>query len=74
MAKVHLLYVLPDPANRLGRTHCGLEGWQEKHSPNEFSTALGNIFEARALRQGVTCKKCQVAFRSPVHHHTGRRV
>jgi len=38
-------------------THCGREGWKERHVKTEFTDGL-NIFEAVQETKQVTCKVC----------------
>lgn len=39
-------------------THCGLAGYREITSNDEFSTIEGNRFEAHKYLSKATCKRC----------------
>lgn len=40
------------------KTYCGMEGAKERNSRSEFSTVLGDRFEAYGDAASADCKRC----------------
>lgn len=60
MNKIHAIKDR-DSADQEGITYCGMKGWRGDRLSSEYSTAMGNIFEASVREREVTCARCRRA-------------
>lgn len=73
LAKVHMIREARTGSfPRTVTTHCGMKGWHE--SGTEYSTVMGNIFDATNKPKRVTCVRCARAADRNVEPQSGARA